>query len=79
MLVILSVHCSCRVCCCCCVCCALLSVMWRNSLQDQQTREGQGDPDPPQCDLGFAEDQLTQESLQGWRKVLVDLKTLELK
>lgn len=52
--------------------------MWRNSLQDQQTREGQGDPDPPQCDLGFAKDQLTQESLQGWRKVLEDLKTLEL-
>lgn len=39
-----------------------MSILRRNPLQYQQTREGQRDPNPPQCYLGFPKDQLAQES-----------------
>lgn len=42
----------------------LLSILWRDPLQHQQTSQGQRDPNPPQRNLGFTEDQLAQESLQ---------------
>lgn len=41
-----------------------LSILRRNPLQYEQARECQGDPDPPQCYLGLAEEQLAQESLK---------------
>lgn len=42
-----------------------MSILWWYPLQYQQTREGEGDPHPPQRYLGFTKDQLPQESLYG--------------
>lgn len=55
-----------------------MSILWWHPLQYQQTREGQGDPDPPQRYLGFTKDQLPQESLHGGGGSIDDISKKEL-
>lgn len=51
--------------------CVLLCVLWGDPLQDQQTGEGQRDPDPPQRYFSFTKDQLPKECLQTKRSTVL--------